>query len=513
MIFVVAIAVTTVVASYLRRVEVSIVCAVVLAGLLILRCRWPTEPGANETSRRQAWAERTCGLVQSERASRHRGLAIVIVVQGALFWGSGQRSGTTVCAVALGVLFVREVVMYYEGNSGWLIGVLEGVIIWSTVTALQFVLRQGWVMGLATLGMAVGHQFGLRRFQMHGSRIQKLTLGFMFFQLLVIVALVVMTSSSASEESTYNQFSPGGRNYTIPWRDTTGMGIQCESRFPLAKDEYGDRSAGLSLGDFGLFSAVSYDSNDSMTSSLEHFFPGWKLKHSRIARGGQLDEQARQSDWTTFFEYASPNETVSVIAIRGTDSTLDILSDINLWAPAAFMQAFELVGPWMSVGGSQAIAFWAWRPAETYFTELLRYTKKRVQEDPHRRFYITGHSLGGGLAKLVGAQVGIEAVTFMAPGLERTLYLSLNQGMRDASDIVSALLHKAVTVQPRNDLVSRVDTQVGTVIPVECDKDPFTCHKIYLGAICGLYETCGSMRPTGSPELSLPCGQCPGMPC
>ena len=131
-------------------------------------------------------------------------------------------------------------------------------------------------------------------------------------------------------------------------------------------------------------------------------------------------------------------------------------------------EVFELVGPWMSVGVSQAIASGVWRPAAQYFNELLGYVQGRKNEDPNRQWYITGHFLGGGLAKLVGAMVGIEAVTFRAPGLERTLYLSLDQGSENAPTIIKTLRHQAVTVQPRNDLVFSVDSQVGVVIPMEC---------------------------------------------
>ncbi|CAJ1387546.1 unnamed protein product [Effrenium voratum] len=85
-----------------------------------------------------------------------------------------------------------------------------------------------------------------------------------------------------------------------------------------------------------------------------------------------------------------------------------------------------------------------------YFSHLLDHVQKRKEKFPNRRFYITGHSLGGGLAKLVASKVSMQAVTFMAPGLGTTGYVVFREHRNEE------LRHSALTIMPENDVVSRV---------------------------------------------------------
>eukprot|EP00913_Durusdinium_trenchii_P022722 g21338.t1 len=156
---------------------------------------------------------------------------------------------------------------------------------------------------------------------------------------------------------------------------------------------------------------------------------------------------------TTYFEFEDPENTTSVIAIRGTSTMLDVLDDMNIWLPAAFMDAFSIVGPKLSDAVAEATSIrihslvladpsmgrkamarvstpiYSDGLQKQYFSHLLEDVQRRRDQFPERRLYITGHSLGGGLAKLVAAKVGIPAVTFMAPGLESTSYLVFRQNM------------------------------------------------------------------------------------
>merc|ERR1711920_725905 len=128
---------------------------------------------------------------------------------------------------------------------------------------------------------------------------------------------------------------------------------------------------------------------------------------------------------------------------------------------------------------------------------------------PGRRFYITGHSLGGGIAKLVAGQIDhslpskeLVAVAFSGPGLAFTTYNILGY-MLDQNYSRASL-----TVKPTDDVVSQIDSQVGATIPIQCKGDALYCHDLF-HTLCSLYATCGSMRPEGT--LSMPCGRCKDM--
>ncbi|CAE8733366.1 unnamed protein product, partial [Polarella glacialis] len=149
---------------------------------------------------------------------------------------------------------------------------------------------------------------------------------------------------------------------------------------------------------------------------------------------------------------------------------LDVLDDLNIWAPASIMQAFSVAGPSLSSAVAEAVALlstvmYGQGMQKEYFAELLQTVQSRKTSMPNRRFYITGHSLGGGLAKLVAAKVGLQAVTFMAPGLSTTSYVVFGEHMQ------KQLRHTSLTVMPDNDIVSRMDKQAGGVIQTDCERN------------------------------------------
>merc|ERR1719329_786827 len=275
-------------------------------------------------------------------------------------------------------------------------------------------------------------------------------------------------------------------------------------------------------------SALSYEGQANIPRWLDYFFPGWYVKHTKsggIVTTPTIEKNESDSDWTTFYEFSSADNRTSVIAVRGTAEVLDVLNDVNIWMAALLMQGFGLVGPVLTTQVAQAVSKWSSIVAGSggqvgprrYFHTLLTYARERVAKDGNRTtFYITGHSLGGGLAKIIASEVDIQAVTWMAPGLAMTssvVFDNSKDQMSQVEDILWNLRDRALTVQPQNDIISRGDHQTGTVIPTHCARDPLFCHSVFTGGICPLWHTCGSMRDPAGPPLIMPCGFCPEHPC
>jgi len=209
--------------------------------------------------------------------------------------------------------------------------------------------------------------------------------------------------------------------------------------------------------------------------------------------------------------------------VRGTTDFFDALQDMDLWLPVFMMYIFENLGP-------NVVKFWgpsiAWICRRVYmlqdarftltFMHLLEEVKARMKSHPDRNFYITGHSLGGGIAKLVAAEVQREelqhagrhvemtAVAFAAPGI------GVAEALLFGEDKLSTNRYTSVTVRPRQDIVSRIDHNTGATIPVGCRGNPRHCHSIY-ATLCAFYTKCGSLRPDMA--LKIPCGWCKDMPC
>jgi len=98
---------------------------------------------------------------------------------------------------------------------------------------------------------------------------------------------------------------------------------------------------------------------------------------------------------------------------------------------------------------------------------------------------LTGHSLGGLLAAIVGARLQLPALAISPPG---QLYSTHKFGIRQPD------IEKTLTViQPLHDLVPKVDKQPGLVQHIECKGGYLECHSETLTA-CTIFRSCGDPR-------------------
>ncbi|CAE7238631.1 unnamed protein product, partial [Symbiodinium pilosum] len=353
--------------------------------------------------------------------------------------------------------------------------------------------------------------FGLRRHNARGYNVARFTAVLLNSVLVMVVGVVVLSIATVNVDSNWSAFCTEGdstcKYYEVPYKPpNASLPLECDRHFRYGKS--GQHL--LSVSDFALFSALAYESEAGLQHGLQRYFPGWSLVTSRRAGLNTTAIEGESSDWTTYFEFWDPENTTIVFAIRGTNSMLDVLDDLNIWGPAAIMQAFSIAGPSLSNAVAESVALlstvmYGESMQKQYFSHLLAHVQNRTAQLPDRMFYITGHSLGGGLAKLVAAKSQMQALTFMAPGLGTTSYVVYREHM------LQELRRRSLTIMPENDLVSRVDTQTGITIKTDCDGNSLHCHLLY-PTICNLLQLCGSGR-AGEAALALPCGTCDDMPC
>ncbi len=101
------------------------------------------------------------------------------------------------------------------------------------------------------------------------------------------------------------------------------------------------------------------------------------------------------------------------------------------------------------------------RPGQTgdavkHYEDSIALCNDRFDDQPYT-LYVTGHSLGGGLASLVSAKYGgLPTVTFNSPGMERTLTLASFAllTLKNKLDILSVKKNKMLHVRATGDLVS-----------------------------------------------------------
>jgi hypothetical protein len=245
----------------------------------------------------------------------------------------------------------------------------------------------------------------------------------------------------------------------------------CTMKFGLMRQEENDY---LTILDFAHMAALANYEPKDFPEKLRDYFPGWKV--------GKMCKRCMRkdsNDWTTFYEIWSPQNRTTVFLTRGTQDHVDLLQDINLWLSTGIAQLFAWFGPDVSILASDAAAILSNGMGTNWFTKdffrgFLEYVDKSIKDDPERKYYFTGHSLGGGLAALVALEMSRVAVTFSSPGLEQVskIVISNQERTKNADKLVYSII-------PDKDLVPRVDAPLGSSLRIGCaQKNPAFCHRL-----------------------------------
>ncbi|KAG7391264.1 hypothetical protein PHYPSEUDO_005213 [Phytophthora pseudosyringae] len=244
---------------------------------------------------------------------------------------------------------------------------------------------------------------------------------------------------------------------------------------------------GLSVLDLALMADAAYGTTtDIQESALENRFNGTELKDWKyVARNNE------STDGQTWMEIYFPTVNMTVIAVRGTASATDALEDMHFWFGICIMQVVNTFIPFLKqlprafVVNMLSMRLIASVMPSPVYTDVLNHavdTRARVGSN----LVITGHSLGGSIAAMIGAKTKTSAVSFSGPGL---LY-SLGRFDITSQDVRDYVL----TMKPRKDIVPQVDELGGLVQEIRCKKSsPMGCHATSTH-LCELYFSCGDPR-------------------
>lgn len=230
-------------------------------------------------------------------------------------------------------------------------------------------------------------------------------------------------------------------------------------QYQLCNAQWGD----LDIVDFGLLSWLAYFEINSTDywRYADHWFNGsdWQLRHF-------------QQEPVHFFDFYSPSRNLSVVSVRGTASIVDGLEDLDLWSEALQLELVSMVFPFVFTWPDSSTAVLVqvmsylermFVPTDddfSYFSSVLAYVRLIKSQ---RKVMMTGHSLGGSVAQVVGAKEGLPAITYNAPGI---VYSRRKFGVE-----FDAIQQWTATIRTTSDLISAIDQPGGTVQDVRCDTE------------------------------------------
>lgn len=472
----------------------------------------------------QQWSEIYCSMTFEAQLHLRLTFSIMVIL---LTFVCGLVGFLGIMWAAIGILAfntIRQAFARLEKPYSWFLGPAEGLLL-AVLTASLCHLQDvdAWADFGIVLLLSFARQFGLNKEVKDGVRIERAVTIFLNAVTILVVLVIMFTVISGGEMKDFSVYcsndNPTCMHYRIPYKPEVEAWPQCSFNFPLSNVS----TSGLTLADFGLFSGLAYEYPSGVDTGLGLNFPDWRTDFAhlpavpKLGADSNFSSDFRDLDWTAFYQFTSRDNSTSVFAIRGTFEPIDALLDIALWLQAVVLRFFSALGPdvpysltKLSVAlKSVLLGFNGGR--QGMFHVIIDKIEEQLRANPTRRFYITGHSLGGGLAKLLAAEINhrnpsahIPAVAYAGPGLAVTSLAVLHQ------DVTTELIDSAVTVQPEHDVVSRLDFQKGAVVPITCDGNLISCHWVYK-SLCSIYATCGSLRPDR--DVFMPCGQCDEMPC
>ena len=185
-----------------------------------------------------------------------------------------------------------------------------------------------------------------------------------------------------------------------------------------------------------------------------------------------------------FIKNKKNNNNVTILSIKGTSYKRDAYLDAQLYLPSVLLNilntfsnldhqkealTFNLTEYALSIPYR---LFFQYSLIEEYLDKLKNAYLAAVNNsiiNDNDNIVLVGHSLGGGLAKILGKLLGKQAISLSGPGINAFHSLWDSKGN-------SRFELTSIDIVPDSDIVPRVEVSSGTIYRLICVLSPLECH-------------------------------------
>ena len=230
-------------------------------------------------------------------------------------------------------------------------------------------------------------------------------------------------------------------------------------------------------------------------SSYRDFFydDSYRFEKIKSLINGTEGESVKMVQYNVIKTTDKENQ-VTILAIKGTTNKKDAFIDFQLYFPSILLNllsTFSIQGQQKETYSFKFIEYSLSIPYRLFFQysliqSYLNDLRKAYNENYHsfyKNIIIVGHSLGGGLAKLLGRLLNKQAISLSGPGVNAFHSLWGYEGNSENFEL------SAIDLVPDMDLVPRVEVSGGTTYRIICKDGPFACHSKAL-SLCEVLIMC-----------------------
>jgi len=269
---------------------------------------------------------------------------------------------------------------------------------------------------------------------------------------------------------------------------------------------------GLQLVDYAFLALTAYISpseKNAMPELLRHLFPQMEVSIRELQREEQqrrwLEFQVRRCEpqkgyWPSRQEGTCRNLTV--VSVSGTDISriADYAENLRMWTEPVSLAILTTIFPTIRIWARDSAALvirtihdilggLGLADNQWHYSEILEHVRSLPRD---QEVVVTGHSLGGGIALVVGALADRQAVAIQPPGVYHSL--AKHEAQQRSFLGGQALHQRSVSLVFEGDWIQNFDGHGGLVQTMLCDQTRKSiavgCHLLE-GAICHLLRHCG----------------------